>query len=709
MCGYPPTRGRTMTVSTEVNQAAYTGNGVTTVFPYTFRILNASNLTVTRIDLQEIETVLTLGTDYTVTGAGSYNGGAVVLPQPLPSGYSIVIERDLAIVQETDLRNQGTFFAEVHEDAFDYLTMIIQQVAGWFGLSLRKPTLKSKYYDAKQNRIANVADPANEQDAVNNRSMRNYVDKMIAGVVGGFGWFIQFGAGAVYRTFQDKMRDTYNPKDFGAVGDGVINDSNAFAVLESNRIGIDVNLSGRTYFVDSQPNGNNYYNGAFRLNKSVTTGGVAFPYTWDAKQSLADTAIPLSVPSRDYRGSMATQAYFINGAGGQSLAFDEPNSIMYVMLFDNSTGSERSYLSAYDMAARYPQTATALWSTNPSSLLGHQGLGLEYITNSAPKLWGCCRYDEFNAPAGGRQVIRFNASSGSDISNIQVFTLFGEEFSYLGNATMCAVSYDQRYLVACGRKTTRDFWVRVFSLDMLIANGAGDYSRRFLYEFQLDQDILADDANGNATPVQNMACDGSHVYVVSGNSGLTQKKIHQYSLAGVKCDINNTISVGLTTASAEGGTHEPEGICVYRTQGSAKPMLAYLTISSSGNRTRIWDMGYSPQIESGSWTPVGTSVNNIATLTTFVCNYQKMGNVVNFSGRVNIRNTIAGSFEFQLSLPTYINSISLSQAQGVFLGEASEGGRIQLDSTTGTLDFLGKSASNVTVAYSFTGSYRLSN
>lgn len=227
MCGYPPTRSRTMTVSTEVNQAAYTGNGVTTVFPYTFRILNSANLTVTRIDLLEVETVLVLGTDYTVTGAGSYNGGSVTLINPLPNGYGIIIERDLSAVQETDLRNQGTFFAEVHEDVFDYLTMLIQQALSWVGLALKRPNSRSSFYDAKQYRIANIANPSGEQDAVNNRSMKSYVDQAISGVIGGFGWFLQAGAGAVYRTFQSKMRESVSILDFGGAIQGKNNDSTA--------------------------------------------------------------------------------------------------------------------------------------------------------------------------------------------------------------------------------------------------------------------------------------------------------------------------------------------------------------------------------------------------------------------------------------------------------------------------------------------------
>lgn len=98
-----------MTVSTEVDHNEYTGNGVTTSFPYTFRVFNKSDLVVQVIDLDENIAVLALDTDYTVTGAGSYSGGSVVLMSPLANGWQISISRDLPVTQETDLRNQGNF------------------------------------------------------------------------------------------------------------------------------------------------------------------------------------------------------------------------------------------------------------------------------------------------------------------------------------------------------------------------------------------------------------------------------------------------------------------------------------------------------------------------------------------------------------------------------------------------------------------------
>ncbi|WP_239739630.1 hypothetical protein [Proteus penneri] len=164
-----------MTVSTELSHEEYVGNGVTTDFDFRFRIFESKHLIVVVADSDGNETTLKNGTDYTIVGAGSYHGGKVVLNKPLAQGWKILLERDLPVVQETDLRNQGKFFAEVHEDAFDYLTMLIQKALGTFSLSLRKPTYLSNYYDAKGNRIANLASPKVGTDAAN----KDYVDNSI--------------------------------------------------------------------------------------------------------------------------------------------------------------------------------------------------------------------------------------------------------------------------------------------------------------------------------------------------------------------------------------------------------------------------------------------------------------------------------------------------------------------------------------------------
>ncbi len=163
-----------MTVSTVVDHNDYTGNGITTSFPYTFRIFKKTDLTVSVIDLSENITVLVLDTDYTVTNAGGYEGGSVVLTTPLANGWQISIARELEATQETDLRNQGKFFAEVHEDAFDKLTMLIQQVGSMLNLALRKPTSIANWYDAMNNYIRNLKDPRDPQDA----ATKKYTDDL---------------------------------------------------------------------------------------------------------------------------------------------------------------------------------------------------------------------------------------------------------------------------------------------------------------------------------------------------------------------------------------------------------------------------------------------------------------------------------------------------------------------------------------------------
>ncbi|MDB9567859.1 peptidase G2 autoproteolytic cleavage domain-containing protein [Providencia rettgeri] len=166
-----------MTVSTEISSNEYTGNGVTTDFDYKFRIFKANQLSVITSDADGDNVVtLRLGTDYTVTNANKAAGGKVILTKPLANGHKISIARDIPIKQETSFRNQSKFFAETHEDAFDYLTMILQRIWGSLGsLYLKRPNILANWFDAKGYRIANLGKPKRDSDAVDLGTLKDEI------------------------------------------------------------------------------------------------------------------------------------------------------------------------------------------------------------------------------------------------------------------------------------------------------------------------------------------------------------------------------------------------------------------------------------------------------------------------------------------------------------------------------------------------------
>lgn len=116
-----------MTLSANDSRDSYACNGVTKVFPYTFRILDESHLQVILRDADGNETVLVLNTDYTVSGVDAAGGGNVTTTTAYAAGYTIVVLRDVPIDQETDYVENDPFSAESHEEALDKLTMIVQQ------------------------------------------------------------------------------------------------------------------------------------------------------------------------------------------------------------------------------------------------------------------------------------------------------------------------------------------------------------------------------------------------------------------------------------------------------------------------------------------------------------------------------------------------------------------------------------------------------
>lgn len=116
-----------MTVSTTTSKVSFAGNGSTTAFAVNFYFLANSHLKVVLRAADGTETVKTLGTDYTVTGAGVSSGGTVTMTTAPASGTTLVVLRNVPITQDVDYQPNDPFPAQTHEQALDKLTMIAQQ------------------------------------------------------------------------------------------------------------------------------------------------------------------------------------------------------------------------------------------------------------------------------------------------------------------------------------------------------------------------------------------------------------------------------------------------------------------------------------------------------------------------------------------------------------------------------------------------------
>ena len=132
-----------MTVSSTTTRNEYNGNAATTTFSYTFRILDQSHIAVYVDDV-----LLTITTDYTVTGVGDSGGGSIEFVSAPASGTgNVVFVRDVPLTQETDYVENDPFPAESHEEALDKLTMITQQLSNSYLSSLRVPVVEGDVGD----------------------------------------------------------------------------------------------------------------------------------------------------------------------------------------------------------------------------------------------------------------------------------------------------------------------------------------------------------------------------------------------------------------------------------------------------------------------------------------------------------------------------------------------------------------------------------
>lgn len=134
-----------MSIATTTRKAGpFTGNGVTTVFPFSFKVFAAADLTVTSAT-GGVETTLVLNSNYSVTLNSNQDtspGGNVTLFVAPSSSFTVTITSAVAQTQPVVLTNNGGFYPTVINNALDRLTILIQQLAEGLSRSL-KITLSS--------------------------------------------------------------------------------------------------------------------------------------------------------------------------------------------------------------------------------------------------------------------------------------------------------------------------------------------------------------------------------------------------------------------------------------------------------------------------------------------------------------------------------------------------------------------------------------
>lgn len=155
-----------MSVPNQTPYIIYTANGLTTVFPFEFYIINAGDLQVSING-----TVVTSG--YSVSGTGNVGGGDVNFITPPASGSVVMLERVVPTYRLTDYQDNGDLLADTVNKDFDRLWMAIQRSFIYLGLALRRPLLGGPY-NAEGYRISKMGEPINPQDA----ATKNYIDNV---------------------------------------------------------------------------------------------------------------------------------------------------------------------------------------------------------------------------------------------------------------------------------------------------------------------------------------------------------------------------------------------------------------------------------------------------------------------------------------------------------------------------------------------------
>jgi len=210
-------------------------NGTQTVFSYPFPIFASEDLKVYFDGAPQYS-------GFDVAAAGETGGGTITFDAAPPAGTILTLERRLPLERMTDFLEGGDFSAQAINNELDYLTGSIQQVDR--DLS---PMLRYSDHETPANVI--LPDRASRAGkALGFDGDGNPVPVSLEGSMASPD-YTAVGTGAVLRTSQDKFAESVSVKDFGAMGNGLHDDT--LAIQKALAAHDSVSLPPGTYLISS--------------------------------------------------------------------------------------------------------------------------------------------------------------------------------------------------------------------------------------------------------------------------------------------------------------------------------------------------------------------------------------------------------------------------------------------------------------------------
>ncbi len=192
-----------------VPRVQYVANGTQTAFTFPFPIFASEDLEVF------LDSALQ-ATGFTVAGAGQTAGGTLTFDTAPAAGVAVTLSRRLPIERMTDFLESGPLPASSLNLELDMLTAAVQQVAADQERMLRYPN-----HDLPASSVLPLrAARANQILAFDGAGSPTVVPPVDEEALSTF-----LPTGGVTRAIADKLRDLVSVKDFGAVGDGVADDT----------------------------------------------------------------------------------------------------------------------------------------------------------------------------------------------------------------------------------------------------------------------------------------------------------------------------------------------------------------------------------------------------------------------------------------------------------------------------------------------------